>query len=175
MIGRETMNDNDKLPKREYHDGDTVEIDFEASSIDVHWHKIALVGVVAGVIYEKEGFSYKIQLRDNKRHIFGYVIVPEGQINGKIEYGTTVVECDFCKRDIIVNQNDSDNFDRKICRQQKYYCLGRRHHVLSMCSECAKSIKIEEEIKCPYDHCATLSEKERESLKKCGIKLKDDI
>ena len=169
------MNNKKTPPKRKYHDGDIVEFDFEPNSIDVRWQKITLIGVVSGVLYEKEGIIYKIQLRDNKRNIFGDVIVPEGQINGKIEHGTITVECDFCKRKIHVDQNNPEDVDRKTSGWRKYYCLGRKHHVLNMCSECVNNAKIDKELKCPHDHCASISEKERERLKECGIKLKDEI
>lgn len=69
------------LPKREYHDGDIVEFDFEPNSLDVYWNKVTIIGVVYGVLYEKDGIRYKVQLRDKKRNIIGDMTVPEGKIN----------------------------------------------------------------------------------------------
>ena len=73
-----------QLLGRKYKDGDIVEFDFEPSSIDICWHNVTLVGVIGGVFYEKDGIHYKIQLRDNKKGIFGDIFVPELRINGKI-------------------------------------------------------------------------------------------
>lgn len=55
-----------KLPKREYHDGDIVEFDFEPNSLDIYWHKVTIIGVITGVLYEKDGTLYKVQLRDSQ-------------------------------------------------------------------------------------------------------------
>lgn len=74
-----------RLPKRKYHDGDAVQFDFKPSSIDIDSQEVTLVGVVSGVLYEDNGIRYKIQLRDNKRGIFGDIIIPEDMIKGKIE------------------------------------------------------------------------------------------
>lgn len=73
------------IPKRKYHDGDTIQFDFKPGSIDIDSQEVTLVGVVSGVLYEDNGIHYKIQLRDNKREIFGDIIVPEDMIKGKIE------------------------------------------------------------------------------------------
>lgn len=73
------------LPKREYHDGDVVQFDFEPNSLDIQGSEVVLIGVVSGILYEKEGIRYKIQLRDKKRDIFGDMVVSEGQINRKME------------------------------------------------------------------------------------------
>ncbi len=69
------------LPKREYHDGDIIEFDFEPNSLDVYWNKVTIIGVVYGVLYEKDRILYKVQLRDKKRNIIGDMTVPEGKIN----------------------------------------------------------------------------------------------
>ena len=72
------------VPKRKYHDGDIIEFDFRPDSLDIDWHEVTLVGVISGVIYEKNGICYKVQLRDNCRGIFGDIIIPEDKINEKI-------------------------------------------------------------------------------------------
>jgi hypothetical protein len=74
------------LPKRKYHDGDLIEFNFKPDSLDVHdWQDVILAGVVTGVLYEKHGIRYKVQLRDNTRNIFGDIAIPEEQINRKID------------------------------------------------------------------------------------------
>lgn len=73
-----------KLPIRKYHDGDVVEFDFKPDSLDSSRHDVTLVGVISGVVYEKDGIHHKVQLRDNNRNIFGDIIIPEGQISKKI-------------------------------------------------------------------------------------------
>lgn len=73
------------LPKREYHDGDIVEFNFRPDSIDIYnWNDVILGGIITGVLYEKNGILYKVQLRDNSRKIFGDIVVPDTQINRKI-------------------------------------------------------------------------------------------
>lgn len=73
------------LPKREYHDGDIIQFSFKPDSLDIHnWQDIILAGVITGVLYEKDGIHYKVQLRDNSRNIFGDIVIPEGQITRKI-------------------------------------------------------------------------------------------
>lgn len=74
-----------KIQNRKYHDGDIIEFDFRPDSLDVNWHDVTLVGVVEGVLYEKDMIRYKVQLRDNSRNIFGDIVIPEDKINGKIE------------------------------------------------------------------------------------------
>lgn len=74
------------LPKREYHDGDIIQFNFKPDSLDIHdWQGVILAGVVTGVLYEKNGIIYKVQLRDNSRNIFGDIVIPEGQITRKID------------------------------------------------------------------------------------------
>lgn len=73
------------VQKRKYNDGDIVEFDFRPDSLDVSWHDVTLIGVVEGVLYEKDGIRYKVQLMDNGRNILGDVVIPEDMINGKIE------------------------------------------------------------------------------------------
>ena len=73
------------LPKREYHDGDIIEFNFKPDSLDINdWHDVILAGVITGVLYEKDGIHYKVQLRDNGRKIFGDIVIPEGQISRKM-------------------------------------------------------------------------------------------
>lgn len=73
------------LPKREYHDGDIIAFNFRPDSLDVHdWDDVMLAGVITGVIYEKDGIHYKVQLRDNGRNIFGDIVIPEDRIIRKI-------------------------------------------------------------------------------------------
>ena len=73
------------LPKREYHDGDLIEFNFRPDSLDVYdWQDVILAGVITGILYEKDGIIYKVQLRDNSRNIFGDIVIPEIQINRKI-------------------------------------------------------------------------------------------
>lgn len=73
------------IPKRQYHDGDIVEFDFEPNSLEVQCCEVKLVGVVFGVLFERKEIRYKIQLMDKKRDISGEMVIPEGQINRKIE------------------------------------------------------------------------------------------
>jgi len=74
-----------KVQKRKYNDGDIIEFDFRPNSLDISWHDVTLVGVVEGVLYDKDGIRYKVQLMDNGRNIFGDIVIPEDRINGKIE------------------------------------------------------------------------------------------
>lgn len=74
------------LPKRKYHDGDIIQFNFKPDSLDIHdWQDATLVGVITGILYEKNGIIYKVQLRDNGRNIFGDIVIPEGQITRKID------------------------------------------------------------------------------------------
>jgi hypothetical protein len=74
------------LPKRKCHDGDIVQFNFKPDSLDVHgWQDVVLAGVVIGVLYEKDGIYYKVQLRDNTRNIFGDIVIHEDQIDKKID------------------------------------------------------------------------------------------
>lgn len=77
------------IPKRKYHDGDTIQFDFRPDSLDIqNWQDVILIGVITGVLYEKNGIIYKVQLRDNSRNIFGDIVIPEKQINRKIDGNT---------------------------------------------------------------------------------------
>jgi len=77
---------NVQLPKRKYHDGDIIQFNFKPDSLDIHdWQDVILVGVITGVLYEKNGIIYRVQLRDNSRNIFGDIVIPEGQIMKKID------------------------------------------------------------------------------------------
>lgn len=71
------------VPNRKYHDGDIVEFDFEANSLEINWQEVKLIGVVSGVLYERDGIRYKVQMRDNRRDIFGDFIIHEKHINRK--------------------------------------------------------------------------------------------
>lgn len=74
------------LPKRKHHDGDLIEFNFKPDSLDIHdWQDVILAGVVTGVLYEKDGIHYKVQLRDNARNIFGDIVIHEEHINMKID------------------------------------------------------------------------------------------
>ncbi len=74
------------LPKRKCHDGDIIVFNFKPDSLDIHdWDDVKLAGVITGVLYEKNDIIYRVQLRDNSRNIFGDVVIPENEINGKIE------------------------------------------------------------------------------------------
>ena len=73
------------LPKRKYHDGDIIKFNFKPDSLDIqNWQDVILVGIITGVLYEKDGIRYKVQLRDNSRNIFGDIVIPEGQVNQKV-------------------------------------------------------------------------------------------
>lgn len=73
------------LPKRKYHDGDIIQFNFKPDSLDIHdWQDVTLAGVITGVLYEKDGIIYRVQLRDNGRNIFGDIVIPEGQVNEKV-------------------------------------------------------------------------------------------
>lgn len=73
------------LPKRKYHDGDIIQFNFKPDSLDIqNWQDVILVGIITGVLYEKDGIRYKVQLRDNSRNIFGDIVIPEGQVNQKV-------------------------------------------------------------------------------------------
>ena len=77
---------NVQLPKRKYHDGDVIVFNFKPDSLDIHdWQDVILVGVITGILYEKNGIIYRVQLRDNSRNIFGDIVIPEGQIMKKID------------------------------------------------------------------------------------------
>lgn len=74
------------MPKRKYHDGDIVEFNFRPDSLDINdWNDVILAGIITGILYEKDGIIYKVQLRDNGRNIFGDIVIPEDQINRKID------------------------------------------------------------------------------------------
>ncbi len=73
------------IPNRKYHDGDIIQFNFKPDSLDIHdWKDVTLAGVITGVLYEKNGITYKVQLRDNGRKIFGDIVIPEEQINGNV-------------------------------------------------------------------------------------------
>lgn len=193
------------LMKRIYHDGDIIEFVFEPNSIDIYWYEVILIGVISGVHYEKEGISYKVQLRDNKRNIFGDLVVPEGAIKRKIEDSVIIIKCDFCGRLNRVDQNKSNFMEKieggndgrndgrkewgqeleewnkeleRLEKWEKFYCLGKGHHILNMCSECVemKIADIEQEkCECPYDHHIIISEQKKKDLEDHGIKLVDKI
>ncbi len=74
-----------RIPNRKYHDGDIIIFNFKPDSLDIHdWQDVILAGVITGVLYEKDGIRYKVQLRDNSRNIFGDIVIPEGQVNEKV-------------------------------------------------------------------------------------------
>lgn len=181
------------LMKRKYHDGDIIEFDFEPNSIDIYWYMITLIGVISGVHYEKDGIYYKVQLRDNKKNIFGDLVVPEGAIKWKIEDSVIIIKCDFCGRLNRVDQNKSKIKERgkeweekewgqeleewnkeleRLEKWKKFYCLGKEHHVLNMCSECAEKniLNIEQEkCECPYDHHNIITEQKKKDLEDHGV------
>jgi hypothetical protein len=154
---------NRRLPKREYHDGDIVEFDFEPNSIDIYWHKVTIIGVVNGILYEEDGIRYKVQLRDNKRGIFGDAIVPEEKINKKIAESVMTIKCDFCEIRIHVNQKTPDDIKRRTEGWEKLCCLGKEKHVLNICCRCLEILENVDNKKCPYDQCETVSEQENSS------------
>lgn len=80
------------IPKRQYHDGDIVEFYFEPNSLDIQCCEVILAGIVSGVLYEKDGICYKIQLRDKKRDIFGDMVVSEGHINRMIDTSVSITK-----------------------------------------------------------------------------------
>lgn len=73
------------MPKRQYHDGDLVEFNFEPNSFDVQCCEVKLVGVVSGILHESKEIRYRIQLMDKKRDISGEMVIYEEHINRKIE------------------------------------------------------------------------------------------
>lgn len=165
------------VPKRKYHDGDIVEFNFEPNSIDIYWYDIILIGVISGVLYEKEGILYKVQLKDKKRNIFGDIIVPEKQINRKIEDHMETIKCHLCEKLVHVGRlNYGDEEDNKeIKKWKRFYCLGKDHHIINICPVCLDGTDTEQNLKCPYDHCDTMSEQKKELLYKNGIRLTDNI
>lgn len=75
-------------PNRKYHDGDIVQFDFEQDSLDIYKDVCkcqTLMGIISGVIYQKDGIYYKVQLSDKKRNISGDFVVHEDKINRKME------------------------------------------------------------------------------------------
>lgn len=158
------------LPKRKYHDGDVVEFDFEPNSLDVYWKEVTLIGIVTGVLYEKEDIRYKVQLRDNNRNIFGDMIISEDKIKNKIDENTVTIKCDFCEERIHINWIESDrcdSTDEELERSErleklgewkeweKFHCASKKCHVLNICPECLRHTKIDMEkniLKCPYDN-----------------------
>lgn len=173
-IGRRTFT------RRIYHDGHIVEFDFEANSLDICWSNVTLIGIVSGVIYEKGDIFYKVQLRDDKRNIHGEMIIPENKINGIIKDSLMTVECDFCNLKVYVDPDEDKNGisdkEEKMKGWEKFYCTGRRHHVLNACIKCKESITDTDNNKlCPYDRCVTVSRREKERLEKNGIKLIDKL
>lgn len=69
------------MPQRKYQDGDIVEFDFKPDN----WSDVPLIGMIDAISYNDDGIRYRIQLRDNKRKIFGDLSVPEKQIKRKLE------------------------------------------------------------------------------------------
>lgn len=165
------------LPKRKYHDGDIVEFDFEPNSVDIYLHKVIIIGVITGALYEKDGIRYKVRLRDNKRCMFGEMIVPEENINGTMAESVVTVKCDFCETRTHVNHDEPEDIERKIKSWEKLYCVGKKHHVLNMCHICIEVLgDIDgKEPKCPHDQCDTVSKRKKEYLEKHGIKLVDKL
>jgi ribosomal protein L21E len=169
------MTNKNILPKREYNDGDIVKFDFEPNSLDIHWHKVSIIGVVSGILYENDGICYKVQLRDNERCIFGDMIVPEEKINGTITDSVVTVKCDFCDLRTYVDQDNADDIERKTKGWGKFYCLGKKCHVLNMCNRCMEILENVDTKKCPYDSCGIVSKKQKEYLEKQGISLVDKL
>lgn len=165
------------LPKRQYHDGDIVEFDFEPNSLDICWHKVALIGVISGVLYEKNGVIYRVQLRDNDRNIFGDMTVPEDKIIGTIADSVMTVKCDFCEIRIHMNNNDKGDIERKTKGWERLYCLGKDRHVLNICSRCIEIFGdvFDKRLKCPYDNSDAVSERKKEYLEKHGIELENKL
>lgn len=161
------------LPKREYCDGDIVEFDFEPNSLDIYWHKVTIIGVITGVLYEQDGILYNVQLRDNKRGINGIITVPEEKIIGTIADSVVTVKCDFCDIRTHVNKDDRDDIERKTKWWEKLYCLGEKHHVLNICNRCIEIFGdiYDKKLTCPYDHCLAVSKRKKEYLEKHGIEL----
>ena len=146
------------VQKREFHDGDIVEFDFEPNSIDIRWQTVTLIGSISGVIYDKDGIFYKVQLDDKKRNIIGYMIVPEGKINGTMKDSIMTIECDFCSIRTHIDQNNLDDVERKTRNWKKLYCLGKKHHILHMCGRCIDMFE-KTEVKCPIDQCDLVSKR----------------
>lgn len=163
------------LPRRQYHDGDIVEFDFEANSLDICWHKVALIGVVSGILYEKEGIHYKVRIRDNKRNIFGDLVISEEMISGTIEDSVVTTKCDFCDLRVHIDQKNSDDIERKTKGWEKAYCIGKRHHILNMCHRCVDILGGNKKLKCPHDQCPALSKEEKDRLEENVIKPVDKI
>lgn len=164
-----------KKIKREYHDGDTIEFDFEPNSSDILWQTVTIIGVITGILYEKENIRYKVQLQDKKRNIFGDMIIPEEKINGIIEEGTITTKCNFCAKLIRVGQNDPDYLE-KTKGWKKLYCMNKKHHILNICPTCIDKTKTDicqDLLKCPYDNYTVISKQTKEQLEKNGIKLVD--
>lgn len=75
------MFEKKKVLQRKYHDGCVIEFDFKSDSLDIDGQDVTLTGVITGVLYESGEIRYKVQLRDNKRDIFGDIVIPENVIN----------------------------------------------------------------------------------------------
>jgi len=165
------------IQKRLYHDGDIVEFDFEPNSLDIYWHKVTMIGVVRGILYEKGIISYKVQMDDRKRNISGEMIIPEEKINGIIEDSLMTIECDFCDTKIHVDKDIPNDKESKTKGWEKLYCLGKGHHILNICNKCIENIDdiSTKKLECPHDQCVTLSRAEKDRLEKNGIKLVDKL
>lgn len=176
--GKMLFKKNVHVPKRAYNDGDIVEFDFEPNSLEVSWYDVTLIGIVTGVLYEKEGIRYKIQLRDNKRNIFGDLVIPEGKISRRIENNTITIRCNLCGGRIHVDQDNAIDIENKTKGWEKFYCLGKKHHIINMCPICVEHTKMgreRETYRCPYDNCTIISEQKKEFFEKNGIKLMNEI
>ena len=157
-----------KLQKREYHDGDIVEFDFEPNSLDIYWHKVTIIGVITGILCEKDCIHYEVQLRDNKRGIFGDIVVPEDKINRKMADSIVTIKCDFCDIRAHVNKKDGEDIERKTRGWERLYCVGKEHHVLNVCRRCMEiqGDLYDKKWRCPYDQSDTMPEKEKENILK---------
>ena len=151
------------LPERKYHDGDIVEFDFEPNSLDVYWHKVTIIGVISGVLYEKDGILYKVQLRDNERRIFGDIVIPEENISWKIKNSVITTKCDFCERRIYVDRKDPKDIEMKTKGWDRLYCFGKKRHILNICDRCIEMFGniYDRDLKCPHDGCNTVSKRQR--------------
>lgn len=147
-----------KLPRREYQNGNIVEFDFEPSSLDIYWHKVTIIGVIIGILYEEDGIRYKVQLRDDKRGMFGDIVIPEDKINKTIADSVATVKCDFCDIRVHVNRKYKEDIEKKTEGWEKLYCVGKEHHVLSMCRRCMeiRGDVNDKKWRCPYDQCDTV-------------------
>lgn len=165
--------DKKKLPKREYHDGNIVEFDFEPNYLKVYWHKVTIIGMITGVNYEKGGILYNVQLRDDKRNINGTMTVPEEKISGKIADSVMTIKCDFCDIRIHVNQKDKGDIEKKTKGWEKLYCIGEEHHLLNICHRCMEIFGNVDDKKCPYDLYEVMPE--RQYIEEHGNEIIDDL